>query len=127
MKTSEIGFIFSEHYHRDNVERETAIRRIGGDGENIVAKFYCERGHAEGAEWHWLTDNAIIIVTNALKKDGKLVCTKLIARPGQIVRYANSGLVNELDERTRKMRRWLAPKWLIAKAISHQRAGLNHT
>ena len=69
----------------------------------------------------------MIIVTNAKKNDGKLVCTKLIARPAQLTRYRAMGLKNELDEKTKRMKNWLMPQWLIAKASAHQRAGLNYT
>lgn len=127
MKVSEVGFVYSEHYHRDNVGREAAIKSIGGDGDNIVAKFFWERFHICGSEWHWLTDNGIIIITNTKKNDGKLVCTKLIARPAQLTRYLSMGMKNELDEKTKRMKNWLMPQWLIAKATAHQRAGLNYT
>lgn len=127
MKVSEVGFIFSEHYHNDNVRREAAIRSIGGDGNNVIAKFFWNRSHNEGSEWHWITDNGIIIVTNATKQGGKLVCTKLIARPQQLLRYREMGMTNELDEKTRRMRNWLMPNWLVALAKKHQAAGLNLT
>lgn len=126
MKVSEVGFIYSEHYRRDNVGREAAIKKIGGDGNNIIAKFFWSRGHECGPEWHFCTDNGIIIITNALKNDGKLVCTKLIARPAQLTRYRFMGMTNELDEKTRKIKNWLIPQWLIAKAVQHQKSGLNH-
>ena len=125
MKVSEAGFVFSEHHHLDNTGREAAIRKIGGDGNNIVAKFFWDKGHAAGAEWHWITDNAVIIVTNVNKCDGKLVCTKLIARPHQLLRYREMGLTNELDEKTRKMRNWIMPQRLVALARQHQIMGLN--
>lgn len=127
MKVSEVGFVFSEHHHADNGGREAAIRSIGGDGNNIVAKFYWDKGHAAGAEWHWVTDNAVIIVTNATKNDGKLVCTKLIARPQQLLRYREMGLPNELDEKTKRMRNWLMPQKLVGLAAAHQRMGLNYS
>ena len=125
MKIEEVGFVFSEHHHQDNIGREAAIRSIGGDGKNIIAKFYWDKGHTEGAEWHWITDNAVIIVTNATKNGGKLVCTKLIARPQQLLRYREMGLVNELDEKTAKMRNWIMPQRLVGLARQHQLKGLN--
>ena len=127
MKVSEIGFVYSEHYRDDNKRREEAIQSIGGDGNEVIAKFFFQRGHRDGAEWHWLTDNGIIIITNVEKNDGKLVCTKLIARPAQLTRYRNMGMVNELNEKTKHMKNWLVPQWLIAKAMNHQKAGLNLT
>lgn len=127
MKVSEVGFVFSEHYAADNAHREAAIKSIGGDGENIIAKFYWDKGHQSGAEWHWITDNAIIIVTNVSKNGGKLVCTKLIARPEQLMRYRKMGFPNELTEATKRMRNWIMPKSIVGKASVHQKAGLNYT
>jgi len=127
MKVSEVGFVYSEHYKNDDLGREAAIRSIGGDGNNVIAKFFWDKGHAAGAEWHWVTDNGIIIVTNVNKAGGKLVCTKLIARPQQLLRYRQMGIPNELDEKTRHMRNWLMPQRLVALAQAHQKAGLNLT
>lgn len=127
MKVSEVGFVFSAHHRRDNIRREAAIRSIGGDGENIIAKFYWDRGHNEGAEWHWITDNGIIIATNVDKENGKLVCSKLIARPEQLTRYTRMGFKNELNDKTKRMRNWLVPARLIALARNRQREGLNYT
>ena len=127
MKVSEVGFVYSEHYKADDVGRETAIKRLSDDNDTIIAKFYVSRGHPEGDEFHWICSSGVIIVTNAKKNDGKLVCTKLIARPAQLTRYRAMGLKNELDEKTKRMKNWLMPQWLIAKATAHQRAGLNYT
>ena len=125
MKVSEVGFVFSEHYKRDDLGREAAIRSIGGDGTNVIAKFYWDKGHAAGAEWHWVTDNAVIIVTNVNKMNGKLVCTKLIARPQQLLRYRQMGIPNELDENTKRMRNWIMPQRIVGLARQHQLKGLN--
>lgn len=127
MKVSEVGFVYSEHYKADDVGREAVVRRLSGDNDTIIAKFYVDRGHPEGQEFHWVCSSGVIIVTNAKKNDGKLVCTKLIARPAQLTRYRSMGLKNELDEKTKRMRNWLMPQWLIAKAAAHQKAGLNLT
>lgn len=127
MKVSEVGFVYSEHYKADDVGREAAVRRLSGDNDTIIAKFYVDRGHPEGQEFHWVCSSGVIIVTNAKKNDGKLVCTKLIARPAQLTRYRAMGLKNELDEKTKRMKNWLMPQWLIAKASAHQRAVLNYT
>lgn len=127
MKVSEVGFVYSEHYKADDVGREAAVRKLSGPDDTIIAKFYVDRGHPEGNEFHWICSSGVIIVTNAKKNDGKLVCTKLIARPAQLTRYCNMGLKNELDEKTRKMKNWCMPQWLIAKAVQHQKAGLNYT
>lgn len=127
MDIKDVGFVFSEHYHKDNANREAAIKSIGGDGTKIVAKFYWDKQHGEGAEWHWITDNGIIIITNVSKHDGKYVCTKLIARPAQLNRYRSMGFKNELNESTAKMNNWIMPQFIINKAIQHQKKGLNHT
>lgn len=122
-----IGFVYSKHYQIDRDNREKAIRSIGGEGKNVLAKFYWNRNHEEGSEWHWITDNGIIIVTNESKNDGKLVTSKLIARPQQLRRYAEMGMPNELTEETMAQREWRVPQYLMNKAIVHQRNGLNHS
>lgn len=127
MKVSEVGFVYSEHYRNDDIGRRAAITKLSGPDDTIIAKFYINRGHPDGNEFHWICSSGVIIVTNATKKDGKLVCTKLIARPAQLMRYRNMGLTNELDEKTRKMKNWLVPQWLMAKAAQHQKAGLNNS
>lgn len=127
MKVSEVGFVYSEHYKTDDVGREAAVKKLSGPEDTIIAKFFWDKQHEAGAEWHWICSSGVIIVTNATKNDGKLVCTKLIARPAQLTRYRNMGLKNELDERTRKMKNWLMPQWLVAKAAKHQKDGLNYT
>ena len=123
MKVSEIGFVYSEHYHRDNVGREAAIKRIGGDG-NVIAMFYLDRGHMNGPEKHYITDNGIIVIVNAITN---VLCTKLIARPQQLLRYREWGLKNELTEKTRLMKNWIVPQKVIAVAKRHQDARLNLT
>ena len=127
MKVSEVGFVYSEHYKADDVGREAAVRKLSGPDDTIIAKFFWDKQHEAGAEFHWICSSGVIIVTNAKKNDGKLVCTKLIARPAQLTRYRNMGLKNELDEKTLKMKNWLMPQWLIARAAQHQKAGLNYT
>lgn len=127
MKVSEVGFVYSEHYKTDDVGREAAVKKLSGSDDTIIAKFYVDRGHPEGNEYHWICSSGVIIVTNATKNDGKLVCTKLIARPAQLTRYRNMGLKNELDEDTKKMKNRLMPQWLVAKAAKHQKDGLNYT
>ena len=126
MKVSEVGFIYSDHYGRDNISRELVIRRISSANDTIVAKYYINREHISGSEFHWICSNGVIIVTNAEKCGGKMVCTKLIARPAQLTRYREMGLVNELDETTRTKRNWMIPQWLIAKAFVNQKVGLNN-
>ena len=55
--------------------------QIGGLGTEILAVYYVDKSHYNGGELHWITDNGIIIVTNALRNGGKDICTKLTARP----------------------------------------------
>ena len=43
------------------------------------------------------------------------------------MRYVEMGLVNELDEDTRKLRNWTVPNWLIFLAKQHQMMGLNYS
>ena len=111
----------TNHNATERKSREDVIRSIGGDG-NPIARFYWDRGHQNGAEWHTLTDNGIIIINNVFT--GKLI-TKLIARPGQIIRYKN--LVNELNEKTRKMKNWIIPQRIINIARKHESEGLNYS
>ena len=125
MKVSEVGFVYSDHWKVDDYTRAAAVYRLSGPDDTIIAKFFWDRGHGAGAEWHWICSSGVIIVTNAHKNGGKFVCTKLIARPAHLMRYREMGLVNELDEKTRKMKNWLMPKWMIAKALKHQKEGLN--
>ena len=73
----------SEHYNQDRDWREYLISTVIGEG-NIVDSFVVDKGHRNGPEIHSVTDTGIIIIYN--KKSGKMV-TKLIARPGQVIRY----------------------------------------
>lgn len=123
MKVSDIGFVYSEHYKADNTTRETTISKIGGDG-NVIAMFYVDRGHINGPEKHYLTDNGIIIIVNALTN---VLCTKLIARPQQLLRYRDWGLKNELNEKTIKMKNWVVPQRVIGIAQKHQSEKMNLT
>lgn len=73
----------SEHYNQDRDWREYLISTVIGEG-NLVDSFVVDKGHRNGPEIHSVTDTGIIIIYN--KKSGKMV-TKLIARPGQVIRY----------------------------------------
>lgn len=77
----------TRHYRRDRQDRENCIRRYIGYG-TVIASFLVDRGHANGAEIHEITDTAIINIYN--ERTHRLV-TKLIARPGQIRRYYEDG------------------------------------
>ena len=95
----------STHYGMDRLEREQLIASIG-EG-HVCASFIVDHGHKDGPEKHCITDNAIIIIYNAITE--KMV-TKLIARPGQIRRYYPEGN---------------APENLVRIAREHTWAGYN--
>ncbi len=92
------------HYTRDRQERENLIQTIGNG--NVVKRVVIDRGHRNGAEIHEITDNAIINIYN--QRTGKLI-TKLIARPGQIRRYWDGRVPNEIYK----------------KAVEHEKKGYN--
>lgn len=73
----------SEHYNQDRDWREYLISTVIGEG-NIVDSFVVDKGHRNRPEIHSVTDTGIIVIHN--QKSGKMV-TKLIARPGQVIRY----------------------------------------
>ena len=73
----------TKHFNEDRKYRQYAIEHYIGNG-NEVAEFIVDRGHANGAERHVITDTAIIEIYS--ERTGKLI-TKLIARAGQITRY----------------------------------------
>ena len=75
----------SKHYNVDRQAREAIIRTIEGTEKRTYVKIVrIDRGHRNGAELHKITNKAIIEIYN--ERTGRL-CTKLIARPGQIKRY----------------------------------------
>lgn len=74
----------SQHYETKRGKREKFIEQhLGGDGR-VIDGFVVDKGHPKGAEFHFITDNGLIIIHNLLT--GKLV-TKLLAREWQIRRY----------------------------------------
>lgn len=73
----------SEHYSTERESRECLINFGIGVG-HVVDDFVINRGHKDGPEIHSVTDTGIIVIHN--QKSGKMV-TKLIARPGQVIRY----------------------------------------
>ena len=73
----------TKHFDNDRKTREYVIKYMIGYG-HPVAEFIVDRGHANGAERHEITDTGIINIYNA--RNGRLI-TKLIARAGQITRY----------------------------------------
>ena len=84
---SETKNIISKHYQNDRIDREDFIKKhLGGDGY-IVDGFIVDRHHKDGLEVHSLTDKGVFIIHNLAS--GKL-CTKLLARPNQIIRFYES-------------------------------------
>lgn len=74
----------SQHYKNKRYKREKLINKyINSDG-HIIDGFIVDKGHANGAEVHSLTDNGIVLIHNL--NTGKLI-TKIIAREGQIKKY----------------------------------------
>ena len=99
----------SKHYQSQRNEREKFINEcLGGDG-NVIDSFIVDKGHKDGLERHDITDNGIIVIYNV--ETGKL-CTKLIARVNQLIRYYyNSGRQ--------------PPSYLIDLARQHEDLGYN--
>lgn len=78
----------SIHYANDRKERFSFIHEKIGVGV-VTDTFIIDRGHANGAEIHSVTDNAIILIHNAKTKS---LITELIARPEQLRRlYKTAG------------------------------------
>lgn len=77
----------SNHYKNQRYIRENFIKKhLNGDGK-VIDSFVIDRGHEEGAEMHFITENGIIIIQNLAT--GKII-TKLIGREWQIKRYYES-------------------------------------
>ena len=129
--TADIGFSRTMHQQSyDRLERTGAMIRANGGGssigEQVLAVFYVDKGHRNGGELHWITDNGVIIVTNALRNGGLDICTKLNARPQQIRRYTQGGNPDwDACEQMFPDKDWKAPGWLLDKAAEHQKMGLN--
>ena len=102
MKTESI------HYREERQQRETLIRTQVSIGKTIQTVLW-DRGHKHGPELHHVTNTGVIIIENAYSHR---IVTKYVARPGQI-------------ERLYDMAGAIAPRWLIQKAIEHQRRGYN--
>lgn len=76
----------TKHYMNDHHDREYIIRNVIGQGNPIFA-FEVNRHHKNGEEFHYITDTGIIIILN---KYTLKVCSKLIARPAQLMRYVSN-------------------------------------
>lgn len=97
----------SDHYYNERKEREILIEKIGYG--NIIKSVVVDKGHPNGPEIHNISDTGIITIYN--QRTHKMI-TKLIARPGQIVRYYKT---NEI-----------IPKPLLAIARKHQELFFNY-
>lgn len=99
----------STHYKNDREAREQIIKEIGAapilSVNNKLCIFSVDKGHKNGAEFHVITENAIINIYN--QNSHKFV-TSLIARPAQLLRYG----VN-------------IPEEVLEKAREHMRKGYN--
>ena len=96
----------SRHYEIDRITREELIKMIGYG--KIVKSVEIDRGHKNGPEIHEISSTGIVTIYN--KFSHKMI-TKLIARPGQIMRYYK----NEK-----------APAELIKLAREHQQMNFNY-
>ena len=126
---SGLGFTNTLHQSVDRQGRDLSISHdAGGLGSEVLAVFFVDKGHYNGPELHWITDNGIIIVTNALRAGGLNICTKLTARPQQLKRYQQGGNRDWIAcEQMFPDKDWKAPGWLLDKAQEHQLRGLNYT
>lgn len=68
----------------DREERLSVIKSEIGFG-NVIHKEIVDKGHRNGAEIHNITDTGLIIVQNQRTKK---VVTVMVARVGQLKRYA---------------------------------------
>ena len=75
----------SIHYQTDRQAREILIQKIGY-GEPVKS-IIVDRGHYNGPEIHTISSTGIITIQNQRTKK---IVTRLIARPGQIMRYYKS-------------------------------------
>lgn len=136
------GFSASVHQKAERIGRDEAIDAYaGGHGERIIAAYYADRLNPNGAEYHWITNNGIIIITNAEKDNGRQIVTKLIARPAQLKRYPNNSLFGDskyghCNEHVDAIQvypsvsspsgsNWRVPKQVLDLAQLHQDLGLN--
>ena len=124
---SDIGWGMSMHQQVDKFGRSGAIfGGAGGLGKEVLAVYFVDKGHQAGPELHWITDNGIIIMTNATKGNGLNICTRIPARPGQLERYPQGGSRDwSVCEQVFPDKDWKVPNWLLQKARRNQSMGLN--
>lgn len=122
-----LNFTNTRHAGIERTGRNAAVNQEGGGfGKEVLAVYYVDRNHPNGPELHWITDNAIILITNALRGNGLNVCTQLPARPGQLRRYPTGDNPSfAACEQVFPDNDWKMPKWLLDKAYQHQKMGLN--
>lgn len=109
---------FTNHFANERTSRQSLIDRLGGDG-NHIAVIYWDKGHRDGAEFHILTDNGIIIVENA--RSGRLI-TKKLARMGQIRQLV--GRYDQLNHRVFTMA--TVPQRVIVRCRFYTENGYNN-
>ena len=83
----ETHFSNTEHWASERDQRRINVRKAGGLGTNIIARYTWDKNHPRGPEFHYITDNAIIIITNVrdelqARGQNKKIITELVARPG---------------------------------------------
>ena len=117
----DIGWSQSLHQRVDKFERNAAIYNgAGGLGTEVLAVYFVDKGHHAGPELHWITDNGIVIMTNAIKGNGLNICTRIPARPAQLTRYPQGGSRDwTICEQVFPDRDWRVPGWLMDKARRH--------
>ena len=126
--TSTVHFSNTGHVLGRQSRLLETFKRIGGAGKRILAVYLVDKGHSEGMELHWITENAVVIVTNALKQNGMDICTFIPARVGQLTRYPKGGAQGwSICERMFPDEEWTVPSELIEKAKRNERLGLNYT
>lgn len=95
------------HYAVYRTNRQKVIALIG-EGEHFKSYLW-DRGHKNGPEVHEITTTGIIKIYN--RNTEKLI-TKLIARPGQLMRYFKT-----IDSQEKQK--------ILNLAIEHERLGYN--
>lgn len=130
---SELNFTNTDHWASERDQRRINVKNAGGLGSKVIARYTWNKNHPRGPEFHYITDNAIIIIVNVrdeLTSGGtKKIVTELVARPGQLDRYLyqsdNGTGRNILTKETAATKNWNFPDYVYDKAIQHQKMGLN--
>lgn len=114
----------TKHYINDRSDRENLIKNVIGEGFPVI-KFLVDHNHPNGNEWHTISSTGIITITNARTNK---ICSKLIARPMQLLRYVKntswSGVVLECRYPNNTIcNNPYIPNTLIDIATEHQSLG----